>query len=174
MRLRSHVKWRNPVRKGARSGLPARSSTLTPRGEAISMFFGFDRLSSPRRCERLENELHSLRIRSLTRSKPPQTISASFLGPCPRDRICDNFAQSHWDAGFSQLCANGVIEWEARDLLRNRLSRKQTLPAFLRSCQNKTRKISVPIIRYRKGFDAAARSLNDCRRKPFEQGRDQN
>ncbi|MEM8701949.1 MAG: hypothetical protein AAGF82_09005, partial [Pseudomonadota bacterium] len=57
--------------------------TLTLRGEAISMSFGFDRLASPPRCERLENEPHFLRFRSLTRSKPPQTLSASFMGPYP-------------------------------------------------------------------------------------------
>ncbi len=66
-----------------RSGLAARSSTLTLRGDAISMSFGFARLAPPRRCERLENETHFLRFRSLTRSKPPQTISASFMGPSP-------------------------------------------------------------------------------------------
>jgi len=41
MRLKWHAKWRNPVRKGVRSGLPARSSTLTPQGDAISMSFDF-------------------------------------------------------------------------------------------------------------------------------------
>ena len=83
MRLKWHAKWRNPVRKGARSGLPARSSTLTPRGEAISMSFGFDRIAPPRRRGRLENEPHFPRFRSLRRSNPPQTISASFMSPYP-------------------------------------------------------------------------------------------
>ncbi len=84
MRMKWHAKWRNPVRKGVRSGLPARSSTLTQRGEAISMSFGFDRLAPPPRCERLENEPHFLRFRALMRSKPSQTISASFMRPSPR------------------------------------------------------------------------------------------
>jgi len=83
MRLKWHAKWRNPVGKGVRRGLPARSSTLTPRGDAIFMSFGFDRLAPPPRGEKLENESHFLRFRSLTRSKPPQTTSASFMGPCP-------------------------------------------------------------------------------------------
>ncbi len=85
MRLKWHAKWRNPVRKGARNGLPARSSTLAPRGEAISMSFGFDRLAPPPRCERLENEPHFPRFRSLRRSKPPQTISASLMSPSPKE-----------------------------------------------------------------------------------------
>ena len=95
MRLKWHAKWRNPVRKGVRSGLPARSSTLTPRGEAISMSFGFDRLAPPRRCERLENETYFLRFRALTRSKPPQTIPASFMGPSP----------SHLNLKFDSFCS---------------------------------------------------------------------
>ena len=83
MRLNWHAKWRNPVRKGVRSGLFARPAKLTPRGDAISMSFGFDRLAPPPRCERLENEGHFLRFRALTRSKPPQTITASFMSPSP-------------------------------------------------------------------------------------------
>jgi len=85
MRLKWHAKWRDPFRKGVRSGLPARSSTLTPWGDAISMSFGFDRIAPHPRCERLENEPHFLRFRSLRRSNPPQTISASFIGPSPKD-----------------------------------------------------------------------------------------
>ncbi|MEM8651441.1 MAG: hypothetical protein AAGF54_12985, partial [Pseudomonadota bacterium] len=52
-------------------------------GEAISMSFGFDRLASPPRCERLENAPHFLRFRALMRRKPPQTLSASFMDPSP-------------------------------------------------------------------------------------------
>ncbi|MEL7528336.1 MAG: DUF1330 domain-containing protein, partial [Pseudomonadota bacterium] len=94
MRLKWHAKWQNPVRKGVRSGLPARSSTLTPRGEAISMSFGFDRLAPPPRCERLENEPHFLRFRALTRRKPPQTLSSSFMSPSP------SRAEAHMKKGY--------------------------------------------------------------------------
>ena len=66
MRLRWHAKWRNPDAKGVRSGLASQSSTLTPRGDAISMFIGFDRLRLLRvaKGERLEFEGHFLRLRA--------------------------------------------------------------------------------------------------------------
>ncbi len=85
MRLKWHAKWQNPVRKGVQSGLPARSSTLTLRGEAIFMFmsFGFDPFAPPPRCERLENEGLFLRFRALMRHKPSQTIPASFVSLYP-------------------------------------------------------------------------------------------
>ncbi len=106
MRLKWHVQWRNPVRKGVRSGLPARSSTLTTRGEAISMSFGFDWIAPLRRRERLENEPHFLRFRSLRRSNPPQTISASFMSPSPslRARARSTCAQK----GADKLIRRGV------------------------------------------------------------------
>ena len=66
------------------SGLPARSSTLTTRGEAISMSFGFDLIGPPLRRERLENEPHFLRFRSLMKTNSPQTISSSFMSLRPR------------------------------------------------------------------------------------------
>ncbi|MEM8700484.1 MAG: hypothetical protein AAGF82_01570, partial [Pseudomonadota bacterium] len=56
-------KWRNLARKCAQSGLFARSSALTVRGNAILPSFGFGRFYHLPRSERLQNEKHLMHIR---------------------------------------------------------------------------------------------------------------
>ncbi len=76
-------KWQNLARKRVQSGLYARSSAVTLRGEAILPSFGFGRFSHLQRRERLENEAHFLRFRSLQLVKTIQTKLTSFMGPYP-------------------------------------------------------------------------------------------
>ncbi|WP_305989490.1 hypothetical protein [Roseibium sp. MMSF_3544] len=76
-------KWRNHARKRVKSGLYARSSALTLRGEAILPSFGFGRFDHLLRRERLENEPHFLRFRSLPLVKTIQTKLTSFMSPYP-------------------------------------------------------------------------------------------
>ncbi|WP_421983485.1 hypothetical protein [Roseibium sp.] len=77
-------KWQNLARKRAQSGLYARSSAVMLRGEAILPSFGFGRFGHLPRRERLENEPHFLRFRSLEQVKTIQTKLTSFMGPYPR------------------------------------------------------------------------------------------
>jgi len=77
-------KWRNLARKRVKSGLYARSSTVTLRGEAILPSFGFVRFGHLLRRERLENEPHFLRFRSFHLAKTIQTKPTSFMGPYPK------------------------------------------------------------------------------------------
>ncbi|WP_421982532.1 hypothetical protein [Roseibium sp.] len=77
-------KWQNLARKRAKSGLYARSSAVTLRGEAILPSFGFGRFGHLLRCERLENEPHFLRFRFSQLVKTIQTKLTSFMGPHPR------------------------------------------------------------------------------------------
>ncbi|WP_299470468.1 hypothetical protein [uncultured Roseibium sp.] len=84
MKLIWRQKWRILARKRAKSGLCARSSTLTLRGEAILPSFGFGRFGHLPRRERLENEPHFLRFRSFHLAKTIQTKSTSFMGPYPK------------------------------------------------------------------------------------------
>ncbi|POF31690.1 hypothetical protein CLV41_104260 [Roseibium marinum] len=48
------------------------------------MSFGFDRIGPHLRRERLENEPHFLRFRSLMKTNSTQTISFSFMSSHPR------------------------------------------------------------------------------------------
>nr|WP_319387337.1 hypothetical protein [uncultured Roseibium sp.] len=89
-------KWQNLARKRAQSGLYARSSAVTLRGEAILPSFGFGRFGHLLRRERLENEAHFLRFRSLQLVKTIQTKLTSFMGPYPRSpgtSVCQGEAQ---------------------------------------------------------------------------------
>nr|WP_319385448.1 hypothetical protein [uncultured Roseibium sp.] len=76
-------KWQNLARKRVQSGLYARSSAVTLRGEAILPSFGFGRFGHPPRRERLENEPHFLRFRFSQLIKTIQTKLTSFMGPYP-------------------------------------------------------------------------------------------
>ncbi|WP_421979878.1 hypothetical protein [Roseibium sp.] len=62
----------------------ARSSAVTLRDKAILPSFGFGRFGHLPRRERLENEPHFLRFRSLQLIKTIQTKLTSFMGPYPR------------------------------------------------------------------------------------------
>ncbi|WP_421982922.1 hypothetical protein [Roseibium sp.] len=89
-------KWQNLARKRAQSGLFARSSAVTLRGKAILPSFGFGRFGHLQRRERLENEAHFLRFRSLQLVKTIQTKLTSFMGPYPRSpgtSVCQGEAQ---------------------------------------------------------------------------------
>jgi len=66
-----------------KSGLYARSSALTLRGEAILPSFGFGRFGHLLRRERLESEPHFLRFRSLPLVKTIQTKLTSLMSPYP-------------------------------------------------------------------------------------------
>ena len=81
-------KWQNLARKRAQSGLYARSSAVTLRGNAILPSFGFGRFDHLHRRETLENAPHFLRFRSSQLVKTIQTKLTSFMSPYPSEIAC--------------------------------------------------------------------------------------
>ncbi len=107
-----------------KSGLCARSSSVTLRGNAILPSFGFGRLDHLLRRERLENEPHFLRLRSFHMVKTIQTKSASFRSPYPK-------VNSSQDVGY-----NGAVFWGGLGCVRFRLGSSFVLRGNARSCQD--------------------------------------